>query len=212
MSVLAVDTILSCKNVTLSDFRILELELSKGEWLHILIHQDNRRKDLVEALLFRNDVLQQSYFNGDYSFQNNKDKQSLRRRISYWPVDFHDITDENYIRQKEMLTGFKRTALPDASRTFLDHLMLIDELPGSYKRMIYALLMNAPEVLIIDRALDIIDNDFQAIILKYITRYSRQSGMAIINLTADKSTQDILRARMYHAPANELLELMNHEG
>lgn len=210
MTLLSQNRVLHFSESKMDSHVIAEFEITAGEWLNFIKLPDDLIKAMIDGLLLKDDALELKYYDAGNTELSISDKQSIRRRISYWPRDFHEITTVEYIKIKENLLSIERNKIPQKTRLFLDHLMIGEALPLEYKQMIYCLLMNAPRLLVIDQALEFIPKDILPAVLKVITRYSQNSGLAIINFTQSPHVIQVFKGREFRIQGTLLSEIISH--
>jgi len=194
------------KDLKVNDLNIPILHITKGEWNNIHIDNRKQKNALIDILLLKADLdLPVSYFQESISELDVADKQRIRRRISYWPQKHEEFIDEAYLELKKSIMGFNRQTENQATRLFLDHLMIGDTVEEKHKNMFFSLFMNSPELLIIDQALDILPVDLLNKMLSVISKYSNNTGMAILNFTNSDKVMNQFKAKCYKVDNNQLL-------
>ena len=184
--------------------------MSRAEWIGVNYVDDAFKSLLLDALLLKNDELSSSLFGTPFSSKDVKLKQTLRRRIAYWPQALEEITTDHYLKAQEKLTGYSRNKVPQEVRLALDHLMIGDDLPDDLKRMLYSLFMNAPDLLIIDNALVHYDDAITGKVLKYVSQYAKRTGLSILHLTKSQEPLNYFKGRSFELQNKHLVELVNH--
>lgn len=201
--------IIQINHLELGPYKVDSLDLSRSECISINASDREFKDAILSALLLKNtDLNGFEYFEDSVRILKPKEKQALRRRVSYWPRQQEELIDDNFIKLKKNMLGKEMTEARQSAKLFLDHLMIGDSLSNKFKRLSYSLLMNAPELLIIDEGFDLLPEETTRALLGVFSRYSEKSGMAIINFTRSEALHQFLSARQFEMKDNRLVELM----
>ncbi len=201
--------ILQIEEMPISEWHIPKLVMHAGEWCHLENLEDGLIIDMLNMLLLKGEPKAVfKYFDESPVELSLKTKLAVRQKISFWPSDHEEIMTEAFLTLKRKLIETRNNEKEFTTRLFLDHLMIGDALPSKYKRLFVSLFMNSPQLLIIDRALDLFEEEDLEKILQVIVRYSNKTGMAILNFTSSKSLTNLMRARRFAQSENQLIELM----
>ena len=190
-----------------------EFSLAAGEWVSFEINDASFREDFVDALLLKSSGrFSLNYFTQKAGDMDISERQEVRRRIAYWPERFEDIVDESYLRFKDEIIKSSRINETRSARLFLDHLMISETLEDRYKNLFFALLMNAPELMIVDKAWDYKNDDDMKAILSVVNRYSQNSGMALVVISSRPNSGEHFMARRFQLQSGRLVELMDNQS
>jgi len=210
MTLLIQDTVIQLEDFSLDSYRLRDFNLSRGEWINIVIRDERFARLFSDALLLKSDAFADKLFKGNAIEKGTRGKQALRRRISYLTPEMFNYVNEQYISTKEKLTGHKRSTLSSKVRTFLDFLMISEDMPLKYKHVLYALFMNGPELLVIHNAISGMDDTLRSRFLSYISRFAQKSGMAIINICTNAALFEQFKGREFRLEGKTLSEVMHH--
>lgn len=201
--------IIQINHLELGPYKIDSFNMSRSECISINASDREFKDAILAALLLKNtDLTGLEYLEESVKILKPKEKQALRRRVSYWPRQQEELIDDNFIKLKKNMLGKEMTDSHQTAKLFLDHLMIGDSLSNKYKRLCYSLLMNAPELLIIDEGFDLLPEETSRALLRVFSRYAEKSGMAIINFTRSESLLEFLSARHFEMKDNRLVEIM----
>lgn len=213
MKDLLIKKLVDIKEFTIGEYSIGNFELNAGEWVCL------RQLPNDFSGIFRELLLLGVYESGGTKILDTllegldkKKKQELRRQISYWPKNFVEFANENYIKSKQYLLNIDTSDTTVKGKHFLEHLMLRDDIEEGIKNCIYAALMNGPRLLIIDEALDHLSAEQIDIVLSALQRYSHQTGLAVVFFTESESIQKRIKAREFAIDDQKnLVELMMYQ-
>jgi len=201
--------IIEINHLDLGPYTIESFDLSRSECINVIASDREFKEFILAALLLKTtDLAGLDYFEESVRILKSKEKQALRRRFSFWPRQQEELMGDNFIKLKKNMLGKEMSEARQTAKLFLDHLMIGDKLSHKYKRLCYSLLLNAPELLIIDEGFDLLPEATTRALLRVFNRYAEKSGMAIINFTRSESLLKLLSGRQFVMRDKKLVEIM----